>query len=171
MPLLSIVPAERQHRAVAHRHGAGVVDDRRLIEHEVARGERRRIDAVQRNRLAGAERDHRVAVAVPGNMVRKVAEAGNAGKARQVDFVGRDVEIVDRVVADRLREDEEVVAAGAGQRVVARPGEDRQPRRIGLDVVGHKGGSGAAVRRWPRSRSRRAAWLRYRRRRSKPSAR
>jgi hypothetical protein len=98
---------------------AGVLDDRRLIEHKVGRGERSRIDAMQRNRLAGAERDDRIAVAVSGNMARNVAEAGNAGEARQVDLVRRDVEIVDRIVSDWLREDEEIIPAGAGQRVVA----------------------------------------------------
>ena len=37
---------------------------------------------------------------------------------------------------DRLREHEQVVAAGAGQVVVARQRKDRRSRRIGLDVVG-----------------------------------
>ena len=58
--------AERQHRAVADRHGAGVLDDRSLVEHEVVRAERGRMDAVQRDRFAGADSDHRIATGIIG---------------------------------------------------------------------------------------------------------
>ena len=106
-----------------NHHGARIVSDRSLIEHEVVGGEGIRIDAMQGDRLAGTERDHRVTVGGGGHD-RKVAEACNAGKADQVDLVGRGIEIVDGVVADWLSEDEEIIPASAGQRVVARKGKD-----------------------------------------------
>ena len=46
-------------------------------------------------------------------------------------------------MADRLREHEHVVAARAGQIVVARQGEDRRAWRVDLDVVDKR--SGAAI--------------------------
>ena len=112
---------ERQDRAVADHHVAGILRDRRLIEHEVARGERSGIDPVQRDRLAIGERDHRVAGSVVGHMRLDVAEAGEVGIADQIDLIRGSVEAIDHVMPDRLREHEQVVAARAGQVVVARP--------------------------------------------------
>jgi hypothetical protein len=96
---------------------SGVLNDGRLIEHKVCRGQRSRINVVQRDRLAGANRSHRVAVAIVGNNAFYIAETCSVGEAHQVDFVRRNIEIVDRVVADRLREDELVVPARASERV------------------------------------------------------
>src|SRR5262245_41042014 len=60
--------AEWQQRAVADRHGAGIVQHRRLIEDEVARRERSRGHPEERDRLAGPQPDHRVAGIVLGQM-------------------------------------------------------------------------------------------------------
>ena len=64
-----------------------------------------------------------------------VGEARDAVVADEVDAVGRDVEAVHDVIADRLREDELVRRRRAGQRIVARPGEDRLAGRVGFDVA------------------------------------
>ena len=78
---------ERQDRAVADHHVAGILRDRRLIEHEVVCGERSGIDPIQRDRLAIGERDHRVAGSVVGRMRLDVAEAGEVGIADQIDLI------------------------------------------------------------------------------------
>jgi hypothetical protein len=52
--------------------------------------------------LADAERDHRVAVSIVCQIGLDVAKARNIVEANQVDFVRRDIEAVDNVVADRL---------------------------------------------------------------------
>ena len=112
--------AQRQHGAVADHHVAGVVGDRHLIEYEIAGAKKCCIDADERDRLAVAERDHRIALCIVGQTGLDIAEACDASKSDQIDGVGRDVEIVDGVVADRLGEDEQIVRAGPGERIVAR---------------------------------------------------
>ena len=116
---------QRQGRAVTHSQSAGVVDDRSLIEHEVGCGQRPHIDAMQRYRLAGAECDNRITVAVHGEVALDITEACNIGEAEEVDLVGRNIEIAD-LAADRLRENKFIVTADAGERVVARPCENRR---------------------------------------------
>ena len=65
-PVLSTMP-ESGSTAPSDRHRAAVLDCRGLIEYEVARGQRAGIHAVQRDRLAGADRDHRIAIAIAGD--------------------------------------------------------------------------------------------------------
>ena len=54
-------------------------------------------------------------------------------------------EAVDRVMANRLREHEQVLAARCGQEIVAQQGEDRRADRIGLHVVAYRDRRSAAV--------------------------
>ncbi len=63
-------------------------------------------DALDRDRLAVGERDHRIAGGIVGEMRLHIGEACQAGVADQVDLVRGGVEVVHHVVADRLREDE-----------------------------------------------------------------
>ena len=75
VPVLSIVPANGSMAPSADRHVAGVLGDRRQIEHEVVCAKRCRIDAVYRDRLAVAERDHRIAIRVIDQVGLDVGEA------------------------------------------------------------------------------------------------
>ena len=79
----------------------------------------------------------------------KIGIAVDAGEPSEVELVARDVKIKDRVVADRLGEHESVVAAGAGQHVVAGEREDRRTWRIGFDIVGNDRSTDGAVRIGP----------------------
>ena len=96
VPVLLMMPLSGSMAPSLIVMDARVVRDRRLIKHEVARGERSRIDAMQGDRLAVAKGDHRVAAGIVGQIGLDVTEARNAGKADEVDFVGRGIEIVDR---------------------------------------------------------------------------
>ena len=80
--------AQRQHGIIAQHNVADVVGDRGLIEHEVASGERCCIDAVQRDRLAVAKCDHRIAVCTIGQMHFDVAETGDGVEAGAGGGVG-----------------------------------------------------------------------------------
>lgn len=110
-----MVPLNRQHGTVADRHVAGVVGDGRQVEHEVVRSERCRVDAIYRDRLAIAERDHRVAVGVVGRIGLDVTEVGEAGIADQIDLISGRIVVVDDVVVDRLRQYQQVGSRAAGQ--------------------------------------------------------
>ena len=90
-----------------------------MIKDEVGCGERSRIDPMQRDRLTVAEGDYRVAVGIVGGVGLDVAEAGEASIADEIDLIVDGIVVVDRVVTDRLREHELIVAAGAGQGVIA----------------------------------------------------
>src|SRR5437660_11629099 len=71
----------------------------------------------------------------------EVSEAGNTVEPDKIDFVRSDIEIVDDVIAHRLRENKQIVCASAGECVVARPSENRRPWRVGLDIVAETGGT------------------------------
>ena len=101
---------------------------------------------MQRYRLAGAECDNRITVAVHGEVALDITEACNIGEAEEVDLVGRNIEIVDRVAADRLRENKFIVTADAGERVVSRPCENRRAGCIGFDVIGNCSEASGAAR-------------------------
>src|SRR5262249_22525298 len=144
VPALLIMPASGSSAPSPIVMVAGLFNTG-LIEYEVARGERRRGDAEERDRLAGAQRDHRVAGIVLGQMALHVIEVVKACIADQIDLVFAGIEAIDRVVSDRLCEDEEVRTTRAGQVIVARPGNDRRAWREHLDVVAEAGGAAAVV--------------------------
>ena len=52
-------------------------------------------------------------------MILHIIEAGKPGIADEIDLVLAGIEAVDDVVADRLSENEQVLAARAGQVIVA----------------------------------------------------
>src|ERR1700686_184127 len=103
------------------------------------------MDALQCNRFSSTKSDYRIAAGVAGQSSLGIAETRNVGETQQIDLVCRYIEIVDRVVADRLRENELVVPARASQRIIAREGEDRHTLRVSLNVVGNYCRSDAAV--------------------------
>ena len=97
------------------------------------------VNARHRDGRAVAQCNHRVAVGVVRHVRLDVAEARDAGEADEVDLVGGEVEIVQRVVADRLREHEQVVTGGSRELIVARPREDRRILRVDLNVIRDEG--------------------------------
>ncbi len=111
--------AQRQHGAVADGHGPGIVKHRRLIEREIASRQHSGVHTLNRNRLAVTQRDHRVAGAVFAQMRDNIGEALESGIADEIDLVLSDIEAVDDVVADRLREYELIRAARTGEVVVS----------------------------------------------------
>jgi hypothetical protein len=101
--------AQRQDRAVADHHAAGIMCGRRLIEHEVVRVKRCGTNAVQGDRLAISKRDHSIAISVVGGVCQNVSETGESRIANEIDLIGAGIEAVNDVVADWLREHQEVV--------------------------------------------------------------
>ena len=78
-------------------------------------------------------------------MTFHVIEAGKSRKADEVNFIVAGVEIVDGVVADRLREDEQIVAPAPVS--VSSPDQAKigAPLCKNLHIVGHGGAAAAAV--------------------------
>ena len=81
------------------------------------------MNPLQRDRRAVGQRDHRVAFGVVGD--REVGVGVDTREADQVDLVRRRVEAVDRVVCDRLGEDQQVGCRRRREMVVGRDCEDR----------------------------------------------
>ncbi len=86
---------ERQQGAVADRHRAAVGRHRVLVELEVVGRERGRRHAIDRDRLAVAQGQNRVAVGVVGQVGLHVGEAGKAGIADEVDLIAGRIEVMD----------------------------------------------------------------------------
>src|SRR5258705_13676230 len=92
------------HGPIADRHRSGVVEHRRLIENEVILRQRRRMNSLQLDRLSVSQSDHRIAVGVIRQVRLDIREARKTGVADQVKLILRNIEAVNRVVTDRLRE-------------------------------------------------------------------
>ena len=138
--------AERQDRPVADGHGAAIDGYRLEVELEVGGAEVSRVHAKQRDRRAGGQRNHRVAVGVVGD--RELAELRDA-KTDEIDLVGGRVEVVNGVVRDRLRKDQRVGGARGREVIVGGDGKDRVAGSVGFDVVVEQLTAGAAVRVGP----------------------
>src|SRR5262245_35820626 len=138
-------PAQRQHGAVTDYHRPGIVQRRRLIEHEVAGTQRPCRHTVERDRLVCCQRNYRIAGAVLRQVPLHIIEIGESREAYEIDLIRVRIEAVDCIWTDWLRDHEHVLAGRAGQEILPRPGENRRADWIGLDVVRDRTGHNAPV--------------------------
>ena len=120
------VAAQGQHGPVANRHRPGIFKRGSLIENEIVLGERGFIDTLQRDRLSRPHCDHRISSRILAHVGLHISEAREIGIADQVNLIRSSIEAVDRVMSDRLREHQQVLAARCREKIVARPGENRR---------------------------------------------
>ncbi|MND89221.1 hypothetical protein D3C80_812710 [compost metagenome] len=103
-PFVDETATKRHDGPVIYGEGTAVAGHRIDVELEVRLAEQRPIDLLDRDALALANADHRIAIGVIAYL--HVCHAGDAGKADQIQPVGGHVEVVDDVVADGLGEHE-----------------------------------------------------------------